>query len=291
MLKPLVTSLLIAHMSPSERLFEEGAILVDLDGKRLSTAKAAVSLAEARDATGYIIIDERIAKLFDEWMLIGRQEDTGFGGRIDLLAIAPDGSLVLIELKRDRTPREVVAQALDYAGWVEKLHAEDIATIYGRFAPGRSLAQDFRERFGQDLDEETLNQNHQIIIVAGSLDDSTERIVSYLSERDIPINVLCFQVFTNGDEQLLTRAWLLAGRENSRHDEERATFAGAEDVAPHIGHLRVGRGFIAPNGLRRDDGALKLRPTRSAFTVGRRFIAPNTAGLWGFASSCWLFWL
>jgi len=158
MLKPLVTSLLIAHMSPSERLFEEGAILVDLDGTRLSTAKAAVSLAEARDATGYIIIDERIAKLFDEWMLIGRQEDTGFGGRIDLLAIAPDGSLVLIELKRDRTPREVVAQALDYAGWVEKLHAEDIATIYGRFAPGRSLAQDFRERFGQDLDEETLNR-------------------------------------------------------------------------------------------------------------------------------------
>jgi RecB family endonuclease NucS len=57
--------------------------------------------------------------LSDEWMLIGRQEDTSFGGRIDLLAIAPDGALVLIELKRDRTPREVVAQALDYAGWVE----------------------------------------------------------------------------------------------------------------------------------------------------------------------------
>ena len=53
--------------------------------------------------------------LSDEWMLIGRQEDTGLGGRIDLLAIAPDGALVLIELKRDRTPRDVVTQALDYA--------------------------------------------------------------------------------------------------------------------------------------------------------------------------------
>ena len=42
-----------------------------------------------------------------EWLLIGRQEPTGLGGRIDLLAIAPDASLVLIELKRNRTPREI----------------------------------------------------------------------------------------------------------------------------------------------------------------------------------------
>jgi hypothetical protein len=38
-------------------------------------------------------------------------ERTMSGGIIDLLAIAPDGTLVLIDLKRDRTPREVVAQA------------------------------------------------------------------------------------------------------------------------------------------------------------------------------------
>jgi len=130
--------------------------------------------------------------LSEEWMLVGRQEQAGLGGCIDLLAIAPDGSLVLIELKRDRTPREVVAQALDYAAWVEKLQAEDIAAIYTRFAPGRSLFQDFQDRFGHNLDEETLNQSHQIIIVAASLDDSTERIVGYFNERDIPINVLCF---------------------------------------------------------------------------------------------------
>jgi hypothetical protein len=149
------------------------------------------------------------ALLSDEWMLIGRQESTGYGGRIDLLAIAPDGSLVLIELKRDRTPREVVAQALDYAGWVEKLRAEDIVAIYGRFAPGRNLAQDFRSRFGIALDEEALNLGHQIVIVAASLDDSTERIVAYLGQRDVPINVLFFQVFSNGTEQFLSRAWLL----------------------------------------------------------------------------------
>jgi RecB family endonuclease NucS len=75
------------------------------------------SLATERLLEEMIVADPRV--LSDEWMLIGRQEDTGFGGRIDLSAIAPDGALVLIELKRDRTPRYVVAQALDYAGRVE----------------------------------------------------------------------------------------------------------------------------------------------------------------------------
>ena len=147
--------------------------------------------------------------LSDTWMLIGRQERTGQGGIIDLLAIAPDGSLVLIELKRDRTPRDVVAQALDYASWMEELKAEEIAAIYRRFKAERSLSNDFMARFGQPLDEDTLNQSHQIVIVAAQLDDSTERIVAYLNKRDIAINVLCFQVFAHGPDQLLSRAWLL----------------------------------------------------------------------------------
>ncbi len=169
-------------------------------------------LSEAVIETEQLLEDMIVASpriLSDEWMLIGRQEDTGLGGRIDLLAIAPDGGLVLIELKRARTPRDVVAQALDYASWVEKLESEDIAAIYARFKPDADLAADFRERFGQDLDEDSLNESHQLIIVAASLDDSTERIISYLSDRDIPINVLHFQVFDHGSEQLLSRAWLL----------------------------------------------------------------------------------
>jgi hypothetical protein len=41
-----------------------------------------------------------------------RQEDAGFGGRIDLLAIAPDGGLVLIKPKRGRTPHDVIVLAV-----------------------------------------------------------------------------------------------------------------------------------------------------------------------------------
>ena len=147
--------------------------------------------------------------LSEEWMLIGQQEPTGYGGIIDLLAIARDGSLVLIELKRDQAPRQVVAQALDYASWVQRLQSQDIFSIYSRFKSDADLAQDFYNKFGIILEDESLNQSHQIIIVASSLDAPTERIVSYLSNWDIPINVLCFQVFGPGGGQLLTRSWLL----------------------------------------------------------------------------------
>ena len=116
----------------------------------------ASTLASEQLLEDMIVAEPRI--LSEEWMLIGRQEDTGRGGKVDLLAMAPDGSLVLAELKRDRTPREVVAQALDYASWVEDLEPEEIAAIYARFRPGQSLEADFQARFGQPLDEETVNK-------------------------------------------------------------------------------------------------------------------------------------
>ena len=144
----------------------------------------------------------------DQWMIIGQQEDTGFGGRIDLLAIAPDSSLILIEIKRGRSPREVVAQAIDYATWVEALDSESVFRIYSRFKPGGDLAKDFQTRFGVEIDGDDFPNQHQIVIVAASLDASSERIVSYLSKRSVAINVLCFEVFENGNEQLLSRAWL-----------------------------------------------------------------------------------
>jgi hypothetical protein len=141
-------------------------------------------------------------------MIIGQQEDTGYGGRIDLLAIAPDSSLILIEIKRGRSPREVVAQAIDYATWVESLDAEAVFRIYSKFSSGGDLATDFRARFQTEIDADEFPSHHQIVVVASSLDPSSERIVSYLSRRSVAINVLCFEVFENGREKFLSRTWL-----------------------------------------------------------------------------------
>jgi fumarate reductase flavoprotein subunit len=67
-LRPFVKSLLVAHMQPSPKLFDSGAILVNLMGARFcDETKSTLDLAHQRDAAGYIIFDQRIAQSFSRY--------------------------------------------------------------------------------------------------------------------------------------------------------------------------------------------------------------------------------
>src|SRR5512139_1898390 len=100
-----------------------------IDGSLTPLAATRMDLEERLED----ILDRDITIANPGWMVIGRQVDTGFGGRIDLLAIDAVGDLVLLELKRDLTSREVIAQVLEYGAWVVRLRTEDIAQIYRRY--------------------------------------------------------------------------------------------------------------------------------------------------------------
>lgn len=163
------------------------------------------------------IIAEDIGILDPALLLIGRQVPTSYGKFIDLMAMDGDGRLVVIELKRDRTPREVVAQLLDYGSWVRQLGDEDIASVFEAYRrkycvaqPSLSLDQAFCARFGVSEMPENLNEGHELVVVAGELDDSTERIVTYLSdEYGAAINAVFFRFFKDGSNEYLSRVWLI----------------------------------------------------------------------------------
>lgn len=160
-------------------------------------------------------ITQDVSILNDDWLLIGRQVRTGFDKLIDLLAMDAEGKLIIIELKRDKTPREVVAQAIDYASWVAQLRDFQITDIYQQFAerygrPQPTLDEAFQAKFGVPLDEITLNESHQMVIVATHLDASTERIINYLNEYgQLSINALFFAAFEDGGNHYLSRAWMI----------------------------------------------------------------------------------
>ncbi len=137
-------------------------------------------------------------------LLIGRQVTSEYRGRIDLLAINGQGDLVIIELKRDRTPREIVAQVLDYASWIKKLGYNEVNAITSKYL-NKKLAEAFSEKFGDSIPE-NINVNHSMIIVASELDDSSERIVQYLSDDyNVNINAIFFNYFKSGYDDIIGR--------------------------------------------------------------------------------------
>ena len=163
------------------------------------------------------VLDGDISILDPRLLIIGRQVLTAYGKFIDLLAMDADGKLVVVELKRDRTPRDVVAQLLDYGSWVRTLADEDIASIFDayllKYHPdqvGTSLDQAFCKRFGVKEMPESLNDGHELIVVASELDGSTERIVNYLAdEYGAAINAVFFRFFKDGNAEYLSRVWLI----------------------------------------------------------------------------------
>src|SRR5262245_8169719 len=106
---------------------EIGIWRVDDDLTRLSSS----SMPNENQLEQVLAKDVSILGL--DLMVIGRQVTTAFGKRIDLLAIDGEGNLVVVELKRDRTPREIVAQVLDYGSWVVDLGYADVVELFGAF--------------------------------------------------------------------------------------------------------------------------------------------------------------
>ena len=101
---------------------------------------------------------------------------------------------MIVELKRDRTPREVTAQALDYASWVAGLSNDEVTEIANQNLGG-DLEEEFRKKFEAELPE-TLNADHKILVVGSVIDSSTERIMRYLSDaHGVNINAATFHHF------------------------------------------------------------------------------------------------
>lgn len=186
------------------------------------------------------MLDRDIAIADDNWMVIGREVQAS-GGRIDLLCLNANGDLVALELKRDLTPREVVAQALDYGSWLVDLEDEGIAAIWDAYVSrhhpekgDQSLDQAFCERFGVSAMPDELGAEHHLVLVASAFDASTERIVAYLRERyGVMINAVFFRVFHDEGREYLTRAWLVepedsddGGSEGAGRSAPRGTWNG-----------------------------------------------------------------
>jgi len=191
------------------------------------------------------ILADRIEIIDQDLMVVGREVQTPWQARVDILAIDSAGHLVVIELKRNQTPREVVAQALEYGSWVIGLDNAKIAEIYAnylqRYHPSNvqeSLDEAFRKKFRIVIPDE-LNEDHRLLIIAAELDSGTERIVEYLTQHhSVPVNAIFFRVFKDGGQEYLTRAWL-------REPDEIGEISPAQEIGEWNGEFYANFGHSA----------------------------------------------
>ncbi len=184
-------------------------IIWSLDHQQILPESSLKCELELEDA-----LHKNIELLNQNWLLIGRQVKTENGKILDLLCMDRDEDLIVVELKKDLTPREVTAQVIEYASYIAEKKTEDLAQIYLGFrekyySDQKSLNEAFFEKFGAALDEEMVNQTVKMVIVAANMDNGTEHIIRFLRETyHVDINILFFQVFQGANERFLSRVWL-----------------------------------------------------------------------------------
>jgi len=198
--------------------------------------------------------------LGERFLIVGRQVRTRYGGILDLLAVDSEGRCVVLELKRGRTPREIVAQALDYVSWIAELSDEGIREIAAR-SRGVALHDAYRDRFPGARPPDRFNTDQRIIVVATDVDDATARIVQHLTRRyGIDINVVALSYFSVNGVDMLARTWVVDPADLEERIDGRVTVSeDREAEATGLWHVNVGVHAAESIGRNWDD------PRRNGF--------------------------
>lgn len=137
---------------------------------------------------------------------IGRQTSASVeDGTIfpDLLGVDAEGNLIIVELKRDEAPREVVAQLLEYAAWANELSDAQIHRVAETYFATRSEFQDktfddaFRIVFDiLETDElPPLNRVLRLFIFAEEIPTRIVQVCQFLRTA-YSMNIVCIDVST-----------------------------------------------------------------------------------------------
>jgi len=165
-------------------------------------------------------------------LIIGEQVQTKTGA-IDFLGIDKTGNPIIVELKRDKLPREVLAQTIDYASAVAHWDTDKLSEICREFT-NTSLEEYLSDKFGDDVDLENLvlNETQRILLVGFSIEEPLQRMIEWLSDRyGVSINALILKYVKtkNGDELLSRIAMVPEEIEKERTRKRKIRFPTSDD--------------------------------------------------------------
>ena len=153
--------------------------------------------------------------------LVGKREPAVEDKTIlpDLIGVDSEGNLVIVELKKDRTPRDVIAQLLEYAAWADELSEEQIQQIAEDYFQNRSMFQGktFHDAFSETFEEEvpTLNQRLRLFVVAEEISPRVLSVCRFLrTAHGMDISCKAVSTFQTESGEMMVKIETKVGDEN-----------------------------------------------------------------------------
>lgn len=239
----------------------------DMDNSRLVRARA-VSIELERHLESWLE-NSPDALVQDEIILwIGRQTSTSCENSniyVDLLGLDAEGNLVIVELKRNRAPRKVVTQLLEYAAWGKELVEEQIEAIAEEHFQtrdelrGRTLSDVFTDTFEFD-EAPPLNQNLRLFVVAGEIPSRVLKVCRLLRSHEMDISCVEVSTFQTDSGEDIVRMETIVGNE------------GRETSGPEQG-LPPGRQVVyeAMCELTGEDSSTEFTPRQVQNVIQQRY--------------------
>jgi hypothetical protein len=182
---------------------------LDKDGenKMVPTEINPISKSETENQLEELLV-ENPNLLYPNLKLIGRQTPTD-SGPLDLLGIDEDGNLIIFELKRGTLSRDAVSQIIDYSSYLSQLDNETFFRHIENKSGSLNIEpiEDFENWYQENISEniESFKTSPKMVLVGLGADDTTKRMVSYLTENGIDINLITFYAFEKDNQLFLAR--------------------------------------------------------------------------------------
>jgi hypothetical protein len=164
-----------------------------------------------------VLLERNLEHLFEgsRILIIGRQVTTNLNTRIDLLGIDSAGNTVVVELKRDATPRETIAQLLEYAAFVEELDYSQLNEIYREYSGEESTLEDYHHQYfqGEAGESVSFNKSTRLVIVAHEITGEIRQTALFLRKKGVDICCLEFKYFKTKSGEEVISTDLVIGQE------------------------------------------------------------------------------
>lgn len=150
-------------------------------------------------------------------LIIGRQVTTNLNKSIDLLGVDQLGNTVLIELKRGQTPRETLAQLIEYASFIDNLDYDQLNEIFQNYSSEDVSLEDYHKeyyKFENSQEEVSWNKNTKLVIVASSITPDIKQAALYLRKKGFDVFCLEFKYFVDQADNKMISSDFVVGDEN-----------------------------------------------------------------------------